>query len=92
MSSLVEDRVDTSNLVNCWMVLVVCGVLGMLVMAVMKHDVLQRPGIGGSTSSGSAVAARGRKKDREVEPVAERDKPFSCEGKSSFAYNKMNRS
>jgi len=54
-----------------------------------KNAVLQRPGVGGSGSSGSAVAARGRKKDRETETVADRDKPFSCEGKSGIAYCKM---
>jgi len=58
-------------------------------LANVKNDVLQRPGVGGSGLSGSAVAARGRKKDREAETVADRDKPFSCEGKSGIAYCTM---
>ena len=44
------------------------------------NALLQRPGVSGGGSSGSSSAARGRKKDRESEIAAEREKPFSCEG------------
>jgi len=50
----------------------------------VKAALLQRPAAGGSGSSGSTPAVRGRKKDREAEVTTDRDKPFSCECKSSF--------
>jgi len=55
----------------------------------MNNNLLQRPGVSGSSSSGNASVARGRKKDRETDVAADREKPFSCECESGFPLYKM---